>query len=164
MIPFWFHALSIAFLLLGAACAAIIAFDEMQHPQHMWIMYIVWPVTSLFGSVATLWLYFKYGRMTHEAKHTKVANDDQPFPAAVAKGALHCGAGCTLGDIIAEWAAFAFPVIAVWFGWQSLTQEKMFAVWVLDYVLAFGIGVAVFHNSADARSFSGQRNCRGGKG
>lgn len=61
---------------------------------------------------------------------------------AVAKGASHCGAGCALGDLIAEWLAFAIPAVAVAFGWRSIFSEKMFAVWVLDYLLAFLIGVA----------------------
>lgn len=65
-----------------------------------------------------------------------------PFPAMVAKGATHCGSGCTLGDICAEWLAFLFPAIAVWLGWQSIFPDKIFAVWVLDYILAFLFGVA----------------------
>ena len=64
-----------------------------------------------------------------------------PFPVMVGKGASHCGAGCTLGDIIAEWFAFGVPAIAVALGWKTLFNEKIFAVWILDYVLAFGIGV-----------------------
>jgi hypothetical protein len=60
---------------------------------------------------------------------------------AVAKGASHCGAGCTLGDIIAEWIAFALPAVALWFGWQTLFSEKLFAVWIFDYLLASVIGV-----------------------
>ncbi|MHA6720217.1 DUF4396 domain-containing protein [Sphingomonas sp. RS6] len=63
----------------------------------------------------------------------------------VLKGASHCGAGCTLGDIIAEWAAFAVPAIAIWFGWQSLFAEKLFAVWIVDFLLAFLIGVGFQH-------------------
>ena len=31
--------------------------------------------------------------------------------------------------------------MAVWFGWQSLFDEKMYAVWVLDFVFAFGLGI-----------------------
>jgi hypothetical protein len=65
-----------------------------------------------------------------------------PFWAMVAKGASHCGAGCTLGDIIAEWLCFALPAIAVWFGWHSLFGEKTFAVWVVDYLFALAIGIA----------------------
>ncbi len=60
----------------------------------------------------------------------------------VAKGALHCGGGCTLGDIVAEWLAFFLPGVAIWFGYQTLFSEKMFAVWVLDFLFAFGFGIA----------------------
>ncbi len=58
------------------------------------------------------------------------------------KGASHCGAGCTLGDLAAEWLSFAFPVIAVWFGWHGIFAEKTFAVWILDFLLALVFGVA----------------------
>ena len=60
----------------------------------------------------------------------------------VGKGAMHCGSGCTLGDICAEWLAFGIPALAVWFGWQTIFAEKIFAVWILDFVLAFLFGVA----------------------
>jgi Domain of unknown function (DUF4396) len=36
----------------------------------------------------------------------------------------------------------AFPAIAVWFGWHWLFSEKMFAVWVLDFIFAFTIGIS----------------------
>lgn len=59
----------------------------------------------------------------------------------VAEGASHCGSGCTLGDICAEWLAFSLPAVAVWFGWHSLFSDKIFAVWILDYVFAYVIGI-----------------------
>ena len=58
-----------------------------------------------------------------------------------AKAALHCGAGCTLGDIVAEWLCFGVPAIAVAFGWQTLFHEKVFAVWIVDFLFAFAIGI-----------------------
>jgi hypothetical protein len=57
MVPDWLHLLSIAYLSLGGLCAAIIAVDLIGHPQHMWIMNVVWPVTALFGTVWILWQY-----------------------------------------------------------------------------------------------------------
>ena len=149
MIPAWFHGLSIAYLVLGGACAVIIAWDEIKHPQHMWIMNIVWPVTALFGTVWILWQYFRYGRQaTHETMHAMMGRHESPpntretpFPIKVANGALHCGSGCTLGDICAEWLIFAFPAIAVAFGWQSIFSEKIFAVWVVDYLFAYAFGI-----------------------
>jgi uncharacterized membrane protein YqaE (UPF0057 family) len=149
MIPPWLHALSIAFIALGGVCALIIAADEVRHPQHMWIMNVVWPVTALFGTVWVVWQYFQYGRLaTHERAHAAMQRDQPPpnkkltpFPIAVANGALHCGSGCTLGDICAEWLAFLVPAVAVWFGWKSLFGTKMFAVWVLDYIFAYIFGI-----------------------
>lgn len=150
MVPSWLHTLSIFFLALGFVCSAIILVDVIRHPQHMMIMDIVWPVTALFGTVITVWGYFRYGRLaTREAvmaakkqKKEPPNKTDTPFPAMVAKGASHCGSGCCIGDICAEWLAFLVPGVAVWFGWHKLFEEKMFAVWVLDFIFAFLIGIA----------------------
>lgn len=114
----------------------------------MWIMNLVWPLTALFGSLLWLWFYWRWGRgMTQQQEQSRAASQgaekhkEIPMTVAVAKGTSHCGAGCTLGDIIAEWLAFAFPAIAVPFGWKSLFGEKTYAVWVLDFLIAFGLGV-----------------------
>jgi hypothetical protein len=60
----------------------------------------------------------------------------------VATAALHCGSGCTLGDILAEWLAFLFPAVAIAFGWHSLFDEKTYPVWILDFLIAFILGIA----------------------
>lgn len=149
MIPAWLHVLSIAFLALGVLCAAVIATDLVRHPQHMWIMDVVWPVTALFGTVWIVWQYFTYGRLA-EDRRAKAAMDrgeempsktQTPFPVMVSNGALHCGSGCTLGDIVAEWLAFLLPAIAIAFGFQSLFQDKIFAVWIVDYLFAYAFGI-----------------------
>ncbi|SBW01894.1 Integral membrane protein [uncultured Alphaproteobacteria bacterium] len=139
--PGWLHALAIASLVLGFVCAAVVAVDQARRPPHMWIMALVWPLTALFGSVLWLAAYFAWGRGAPpgpEPRHPP----KPPFPAAVLKGASHCGAGCTLGDIVAEWLALAVPAVAVGFGWGTLFAEKMYAVWALDFLLAFLFGIA----------------------
>ena len=149
MVPAWLHALSIAFLLLGALCAAVIAADVAHHPQQMGIMNVVWPVTALFGTVWIAWQYFTYGRLAErETAHAAMRRGEEmpskkctPFPIMVANGALHCGSGCTLGDICAEWLVFLVPAIAVWFGWHRLFGEKMFATWNVDYLFAYAFGI-----------------------
>ncbi len=148
MFPSWLHWLSILALALGGVCAFILAADVWQHPQKMAVMNVVWPVTALFGTVLTVWAYFRYGREStaQEMKGLEAENRDkpqetQPTEAIVGKGALHCGAGCMIGDIVAEWLAFAVPVVAIWLGWQTVFQEKMFAVWVLDFIFAFALGI-----------------------
>ncbi len=128
MIPDWLHSLSIAFLLLGLVCAVVTAADLVRHKQHMWIMNVVWPVTALFGTVWTVWQYFTYGRLAEDAqakaaiaRHEEMSSKKlTPFPVMVGNRALHCGSGCTLGDIVAEWLVFLVPAIAVWFGYGSL--------------------------------------------
>jgi hypothetical protein len=139
MIPFWLHALSSTSLLLALACAAIIAGDVLRHPQHMWIMNVVWPIAALFAGIFVVIAYFRYGRLgAHDAVN---GAPKKPFAVSVGEGATHCGAGCTLGDICAEILAYAYPAVAIWFGWQTLFSEKMFAVWILDFVLAFAFGI-----------------------
>lgn len=150
MTPAWLHILAIASLSIGFLCAAVIATDELRHPQHMWIMNIVWPVVALFGTALTVWGYFKYGRLASKQAATRAKEEGKelpgkeqtPFPIIAAKGASHCGSGCTLGDIAAEWLAFAFPAVALGFGWRALFEEKIFAAWIFDYILAFIFGIA----------------------
>jgi hypothetical protein len=149
MTPHWLHLLSLASLTLGITCALAIAIDITRQPQHMFIMNIVWPVTALFGGLAAVWGYYKYGRLaTHERANSAIERGDDPphkrltpFPVMVGKATTHCGAGCTLGDICAEWLGFAFPANAVALGWHSIFPEKIFAVWVFDYFLAYVFGI-----------------------
>ena len=149
MVPDWLHAVSIAYLSLGALSAAVICADLLRHPQHMWIMNVVWPVTALFGTGWMIWQYFTYGRLASQEKahaamqqHEDPPNKTQtPFPIMVANGALHCGSGCTLGDICAEWLVFFVPAIAITFGYGSIFPHRIFAVWVVDYLLAYAFGI-----------------------
>lgn len=135
--PSWLHILATTSLLIAGLCAAIVTIDILRRPQKMWIMNIVWPITALFGSVVWLAAHWRWSRR----KGADDSAEDIPFPVTVGKGASHCGAGCALGDLVAEWLAFAFPVIAIWFGWHSLFAEKTFAVWIPDFLFAFGFGI-----------------------
>ncbi len=132
--PTWLIALSLASLLLAAACAVWLVVDVRRRPQRMAVMNVVWPVTALFGSVAAVWFYLRHGRAG--------ADEDPTMPVSVGKGALHCGAGCTLGDIVAETVAFLVPAVLIVFGYPAVFSERMFAVWGLDFVVAFVIGIA----------------------
>lgn len=124
-------------LVGGVVIAAGISTDEMRHPQPMAIMNLVWLLCALFGTIFVLAGYLAYGRPHGHGKHHTT-----PFAATVGVGAAHCGAGCTLGDIVAEWLAYLAPGVAIAFGWQSLFADKLFAVWILDFIVAFGFGIA----------------------
>lgn len=149
MIPTWLHLLSLSFLLLGALCLLGIATDVVRHPQHMAIMNVVWPVTALFGTLWVVWQYAQYGRLARDsvsraamARNEPMPSKAQtPFPVMVANGALHCGSGCMLGDICAEWLVFLVPSVAVFFGWHSLFGPEMYAAWMVDFLFAYAFGV-----------------------
>lgn len=140
--PEWLYDLAIFSLITAAICALIIAADIFtKHPQNMWIMQIVWPVTALWSGPLGLYAYYKIGRLSTKRRVQKAKeqgeeppNKKKPFWQSVAVGSTHCGAGCTLGDICAEWFVFFVPIII--FG------REVFGTWLLDYILAFLLGIA----------------------
>lgn len=99
----------------------------------MRVMGFVWPLCALFAGPAIVWFYRRHGH-SHSDENT-------PFYISVAKGTLHCGAGCTLGDIVAENLAVAVPSILIYFGLGTIFSEKIFATWAHDYLWAFGFGI-----------------------
>lgn len=134
--PAWLTTLSAISLIVAGLCALFVFVDVVRHPQKMWVMNVVWVVVMLFGSVVWLLAYLRWARAASDDDRSST-----PMAVMTFKGSNHCGAGCMIGDIIAEWAAFAVPALAVAAGWPSLFAEKMFAVWVLDFVLAYALGV-----------------------
>ncbi|MEX1828803.1 DUF4396 domain-containing protein [Luteibacter sp. CQ10] len=127
-----FHIVCWISLAIGALCAAWLGAHLLRRPARMAVMNIVWPTCALFGSLAVVWLYRRYG------EHA----ESQPRWASVAKGTLHCGSGCTLGDVLAEASVLAMPGLAIAFGWHGLFSDRIYATWVLDTLLAFGFGIA----------------------
>lgn len=138
----WLHSLAIVSLVIAALCAVVIAADILRgQKQHMWIMNLVWPITALYGSVVAVYFYFKVGRLsTHQAmmaakeRGEKPPGKEKPFSQMTAVAATHCGSGCTLGDIVAEWGILLFPF--------TLFGEKIFGAWLVDFILAFLFGIA----------------------
>ncbi len=133
--------IAVVCLIIGGLSALIIAIDLLaDHKQHMWIMNLVWPITALYAGPLALWGYFTAGRLsTHRATmEAKARGEDppgkkKPFWQMVAVGATHCGSGCTLADIVGEWALFFFPL--------TLFGMKIFGAWVVDYFLALLFGI-----------------------
>ena len=135
---------TLAWILLLAAFAStiVIAVDEFRHPQHMWIMNLVWPITALYFSVFALWAYFALGRKaTHGAMrridHMAVSHESgNPGPTwqQTAVATSHCGAGCTIGDIIAEFSLFGLGI--------TLLGSPLYASFAADLFLAWLFGIA----------------------
>ncbi len=108
----------------------------------MWIMNVVWPITGLYAGPIALWGYFAYGRADGHDEHagaiTAAANRSRPSSASAQPIAAQAARSATSSR--SGWH-FRVPAVAVWFGWHSLFAEKMFAVWILDFVFAFAIGI-----------------------
>jgi hypothetical protein len=139
--PPWLEALAAASLSTAAASAVLILGSVLRRPQHMAIMNWVWPITGLWAGPLGLWAYLRWGRHGSRAAHRRAEatgkepqSAGHPFPVKVLKGATHCGAGCTLGDVVAE---SIFPLIPL-----SLFGQALFGAWVYDYILAFSFGIA----------------------
>jgi hypothetical protein len=142
--PTWFTSVSVVSLALAGLCALVVTVDVIRRPQAMSVMNVVWPLTMLFGSL--LWLGFYRARGRAPAPGSDAEPPERSIRSAVAIGASHCGAGCTLGDLVGEFALVLLPGAATVFGLGWLFHDRIFAAWVLDFVLAylFGIGFQYF--------------------
>jgi hypothetical protein len=137
-----FTFVSWASLGIAFSCAIAIAIDEIRHPQKMWIMNVVWPVTALYFSVFALWGYFRIGKgMAKDAMHGMSMDQMQPQMTRhdptwrqTAVSDTHCGAGCVIGDVISEFSLFAL-------GW-TLLGSSLYAEYAGDLLLAWLFGIA----------------------
>jgi hypothetical protein len=137
--PQWLVVLAWVSLAFGVVCAADILVDiyGRRRRQMMPVMEAVWPVTALyFGPVASV-AYRRWGRpksMRWLHEHGLDDPPDRPFWTKVAVGVSHCGAGCTLGDIVAEWVVFAVGA--------QIAGLALFPEYFGDYALALAFGIA----------------------
>ena len=137
--PTWLGALSWLAIAAGVVCASIVAVDVIRRPQQMPVMNVVWPVTMLFGSVVWLLFYRRSGRAAPRGVESGIGKHS--MAVAVATGTSHCGAGCAIGDLVAEFSLAAFPVLGALVGRGTLYQDEIFAGWIIDFVLAFALGI-----------------------
>ena len=114
---------------VGFTSAAVILWDILVRGrrQSMAVMNWVWPITALYWGPVAVWGYFRDRQLSER--------DWWP----VAKGVSHCGAGCTLGDIVGEWivylTAWSIPLFA------SDAANSLMAMYVADFVLAWTFGI-----------------------
>ncbi len=137
-VPTWLAVVSWISLILAVACAVWILYDIYlrRYRQHMWIMEAVWPITCLYFGPLALWAYYRWDRpMSHKWMEEHGEPKGKRFAASVAVGDSHCGAGCTLGDIIGS------PAVVFLFGWK-IFGLFLLAKYVVDYVLAYIFGIA----------------------
>ena len=163
----WYHWLSWAMLALGFASALVILVDEfaLGYRQHMAIMNLVHPITALYWGPVWVWAYFTRGRKSSKKwahRRAKELLEEAPDAAGakrrgeeleqqgestdpsnmrpwhIGNAVSHCGAGCTLGDITAEWLVVTLAI--TWFGkWSGHTLPEEL---LLDFLFAWTFGIA----------------------
>jgi hypothetical protein len=120
---------------LALACAVLIALDEVRHPQKMGVMNVVWPVTALYFSVFAVWAYFAVGRKKAKGSMQAMEGDRDSLPtvAQVAVGTSHCGAGCMIADVVAEFGIAAAGL--------TFLGSVLWAEFAIDFAAAWALGV-----------------------
>jgi hypothetical protein len=137
MVPSWLTLLSWATLVTAFIAAIVVVADifVLGYRQKMTVMEAVWPITALYSGPLGVAAYFRWGRR-NSPQAQRNAEPERDYGEAVSAtiGVSHCGAGCTLGDIIGAWLVFAFA-------WQILGLALP-AEYIADFVVAFSLGIA----------------------
>ena len=163
MVPDWLNTLAALHIGLSVLAALAVLLDILLlgRRQPMGVMEAVWPLTMLYWGPLGLVFYGWFGRarpqgearggeaaahhspggsraehrpMDHHAmRHGSHGASRSPMWQAVFKGATHCGAGCALGDILAEGLAAAVGV--------TLFGSLLFGRLGLSFVLAYLFGI-----------------------
>ena len=154
-----FNIISKIFIVIGILSALSISIDILKNPQkEMPIMNIVWPINGLWAGIFGVWAYFTIGKhrkmdmsgmdmkdmnmnmgdmdmkdMSMDNMNMNSNNKYSNFWQGVVADTLHCGAGCSLADLIGPWIFIVFPF--------TLFNNYTFSEWTLDYFLALLTGV-----------------------
>ena len=140
-IPLWLQVLTYIYFFGSIIAAIYIAYDilKKRHMQKMPIMNVVWPVTVFYLFPLGLWAYWHlghtYSRNSSTGQHHLVKSHEynsnktsRSFWESIFVSATHCGAGCTIGDIISTWLIFIGAIVI--FGSILITA------FILDFTFA----------------------------
>ena len=142
MPPPWLTGLSWVSLAVGltTAVAIVVEIFGRGYRQRMTVMDAVWPITALYFGPLAWWGYRRWGRLNSPRyQRENRSRPEYGEPVSVAIRVSHCGAGCTLGDILGAWIVFAT-------GWKLLGLALP-AEHIVDFAFAFALGVAFQHLS-----------------
>lgn len=151
------NTLAAFFVISGIISSFIIGFDLIRHKQSMKIMNLVWILTGMWAGVLALIVYFWFGRQNNQKLASMPSQNEMSMPMqskdsmhmdmsmdknmkmarphwqSVTLSTLHCGAGCTLADLIGEWFLY---FVAIPIGGSLILGSA-----VTDYILALSIGI-----------------------
>ncbi|HEY1808768.1 MAG TPA: DUF4396 domain-containing protein [Acidobacteriaceae bacterium] len=137
--PAWLPVLAWLYIAICLACALALAIHTLLRPQKMAIMGVVWPITALYLGPFAVWMYGKalpFTRKGPTSPAMKAAvsrhKDDPPTLFQNSIAVFHCGAGCSLGDLIAE---SIVPALGIAFA--GAFGSKL----ILDFAFAYILGI-----------------------
>ena|SRR5487761_1084810 len=136
MPPTWLTILAWISLAVGFVSAGVVLHDIFVrgYRQHMKIMEAVWPITALYFGPAAVAAYRSWGRpSSHRWQRENGDPPPKPGYAITAVGVSHCGSGCTLGDIIAEFTIFGLGA--------TVAGLTLGAEYIGDYLAAVTLGI-----------------------
>ena len=154
----WLSVLAWAYISVCLACAGIIAGDILigRRRQPMGVMNFVFPITALYFGPLALAFYWRWARVpartAARAPMPAMAGAPERGPAGapsdnskkrrsrhrpgwvtMAIETSHCGAGCSLGDLIAEFVIFWLAL--------SIAGLALGAEFIGDYLVALAFGI-----------------------
>jgi hypothetical protein len=140
MVPEWFGILAWSWIAICFASALFILAQTIWKPQKMWIMDVVWPITALYMGPLAVYLYQKTLPVSIKKPMSPAMKeimerhkDDPPTSIQNSIAVFHCGAGCGIGDAIAE---LMVPALALTFAGEFGTKL------IFDFLFAYVLGVA----------------------
>jgi hypothetical protein len=137
MAPQWLTVIAWVSLIAGSLTAAAIAADVFiaGNHQRMGVMDLVWPITALYFGPLAWPAYARWGRPNSPAYERRTGRQPEyGARVSVGIGVAHCGAGCTLGDIVGESIVFALGA--------TIAGMALPVEYIADFVTAFALGIA----------------------
>ena len=134
----WIEIIGWVSLAVAFASALVILVDILGrgYRQKMAIMDWVYPITALYWGPVALWFYFRHGRRNSKPVIEEMGPPDpdrMPRWVVLSKAVSHCGAGCTLGDIAAEWLVASLGLM--------IAGKSLLADIPMDFVWAWTLGI-----------------------
>lgn len=99
----------------------------------MAIMDWVWPITCLYAGPIGLYFYYRYGRLSSPKGQKAHGVRNYGTAIGVGIGVSHCGAGCTLGDIIGANIVFMLGF--------EIAGLALWPEYIVNFSLAFLLGI-----------------------
>jgi Domain of unknown function (DUF4396) len=133
--PGWLTIIAWISLVAAAVSAGAIVYDIYGRGvrQHVRVMEAVWPITALFLGPLGRLAYTRIGRPRVVSRAEPAYAQEPPEWHGVFISATHCGAGCALGDLIAEWVVFAAAL--------TIAGVTLWPEYLIDFTLAYAFGI-----------------------